>query len=163
MTSFNSGVQPQNRTPQSIGFLLLDNFTLISLASAIEPLRMANQLSGRELYRWSTLSADGSQVWASDGLQVTPDASMHKAPALDMVIVCGGIGIQRTVTREHVSWLQSQARQSRRLGAVCTETAVDLKKLINLKAERDDSSDPVQVTRKSADSLAAEDTFHAEP
>ena len=42
MTSFNSGVQPQNRTPQSIGFLLLDNFTLISLASAIEPLRMAN-------------------------------------------------------------------------------------------------------------------------
>lgn len=51
MMSFNSGAQPQNRAPQSIGFLLLDNFTLISLASAIEPLRMANQLSGRELYR----------------------------------------------------------------------------------------------------------------
>ncbi|TPG23707.1 GlxA family transcriptional regulator, partial [Mycobacterium hodleri] len=56
MTSFNSGAQPQNRAPQSIGFLLLDNFTLISLASAVEPLRMANQLSGRELYRWTTLS-----------------------------------------------------------------------------------------------------------
>ena len=120
MTSFNSGAQPQNRAPQSIGFLLLDNFTLISLASAVEPLRMANQLSGRELYRWTTLSVDGNQVWASDGLQITPDASMHKAPALDTVIVCGGVGIQRTVTREHVSWLQSQARQSRRLGAVCT-------------------------------------------
>ena len=120
MTSFNSGAQPQNRAPQSIGFLLLDNFTLISLASAVEPLRMANQLSGRELYRWTTLSVDGNQVWASDGLQITPDASMHKAPVLDTVIVCGGVGIQRTVTREHVSWLQSQARQSRRLGAVCT-------------------------------------------
>ena len=120
MTSFNSGTQPQYRAPQSIGFLLLDNFTLISLASAVEPLRMANQLSGRELYRWTTLSVDGNQVWASDGLQITPDASMHKAPALDTVIVCGGVGIQRTVTREHVSWLQSQARQSRRLGAVCT-------------------------------------------
>ncbi|EPN43845.1 AraC family transcriptional regulator, partial [Pseudomonas syringae pv. actinidiae ICMP 19096] len=110
MTSFNQGAQPQNRAPQSIGFLLLDNFTLISLASAVEPLRMANQLSGRELYRWTTLSVDGSQVWASDGLQITPDAAMHKAPALDTVIVCGGVGIQRTVTREHVSWLQSQAR-----------------------------------------------------
>ena len=120
MTSYNSGTPTQNRTPQSIGFLLLDNFTLISLASAVEPLRMANQLSGRELYRWSTLSVDGGQVWASDGLQITPDAAMHKAPAMDTVIVCGGIGIQRTVTREHVSWLQSQARQSRRLGAVCT-------------------------------------------
>ncbi|RMN27205.1 AraC family transcriptional regulator [Pseudomonas coronafaciens pv. zizaniae] len=120
MTSFNPGTQPQNRAPQSIGFLLLDNFTLISLASAVEPLRMANQLSGRELYRWTTLSLDGGQVWASDGLQITPDAAMNKAPALDTVIVCGGVGIQRAVTREHVSWLQSQARQSRRLGAVCT-------------------------------------------
>ena len=83
MTSFNSGAQPQNRAPQSIGFLLLDNFTLISLASAVEPLRMANQLSGRELYRWTTLTVDGGQVWASDGLQITPDASMHKAPPMD--------------------------------------------------------------------------------
>jgi transcriptional regulator GlxA family with amidase domain len=80
----------QNRAPQSIGFLLLDNFTLISLASAVEPLRMANQLSGRELYRWHTLTVDGGQVWASDGLQITPDASMHKAPPMDTVIVCGG-------------------------------------------------------------------------
>ncbi len=52
MTTYAPGVPPQNRNPQSIGFLLLDNFTLISLASAVEPLRMANQLSGRELYRW---------------------------------------------------------------------------------------------------------------
>lgn len=72
MTSYTSGTQTQNRTaPQSIGFLLLDNFTLISLASAVEPLRMANQLSGRELYRWHTLTVDGGQVWASDGLQIT--------------------------------------------------------------------------------------------
>ena len=120
MTSFKSGAQPQNRAPQSIGFLLLDNFTLISLASAVEPLRMANQLSGRELYRWTTLTVDGGQVWASDGLQITPDASMHKAPPMDTIIVCGGVGIQRTVTREHVSWLQSQARKACRLGAVCT-------------------------------------------
>ncbi|MBB3142855.1 choline metabolism transcriptional regulator GbdR [Halomonas organivorans] len=108
--------------PQTLGFLLLDNFTLISLASAIEPLRMANQLAGRELYRWYTLSLDGGPVKASDGLQVTPDASITVPLALDTVIVCGGVGPQRSVQREHVTWLQSQARQSRRLGAVCTGT-----------------------------------------
>ncbi|UYG08520.1 GlxA family transcriptional regulator [Halomonas sp. M4R1S46] len=109
-------------TPQTIGFLLLDNFTLISLASAIEPLRMANQLAGRELYRWFTLSLDGAPVKASDGLQVTPDAATTVPLALDTVIVCGGVGPQRSVQREHVAWLQSQARQLRRLGAVCTGT-----------------------------------------
>ena len=48
--------------PQTLGFLLLENFTLFSLASAIEPLRMANQLAGRELYRWFTLSVDGGPI-----------------------------------------------------------------------------------------------------
>jgi transcriptional regulator GlxA family with amidase domain len=114
------GARPQNHVPQAIGFLLLDNFTLISLASAVEPLRMANQLSGRELYRWCTLTLEGSQVRASDGLMITPDASVATAPAMDMVIVCGGVGIQRSASRGHISWLQSQSRQGRKLGAVCT-------------------------------------------
>ena len=47
--SSNSTVS-DGTTTQSVGFLLLDKFTLISLASAVEPLRMANQLSGRELF-----------------------------------------------------------------------------------------------------------------
>ncbi|MBB3191257.1 GlxA family transcriptional regulator [Halomonas cerina] len=105
---------------QTLGFLLLDNFTLISLASAIEPLRMANQLAGRELYRWFTLSLDGGPVVASDGLTVTPDAATSVPLALDTVIVCGGVGPSRSVQREHLVWLQSQARLSRRLGAICT-------------------------------------------
>ncbi|QTF93648.1 GlxA family transcriptional regulator [Halomonas sp. BM-2019] len=111
---------PRDSGPQTLGFLLLDSFTLISLASAIEPLRMANQLAGRELYRWYTLSLDGSPVRASDGLQVTPDASIGMPLALDMVIVCGGVAPSRSVQREHIAWLQAQARQSRRLGSVCT-------------------------------------------
>ncbi|WP_043448319.1 GlxA family transcriptional regulator [Halotalea alkalilenta] len=105
---------------RSVGFLLLDNFTLISMASAIEPLRMANQLSGRELYRWVTLSPDGAPVCASDGVRVAPDLSFDAAPALDMVIVCGGVDIRASVGREHIGWLQSLARQGRMLGAVCT-------------------------------------------
>ena len=120
MSQFSHASSQQPRAVQSIGFLLLDNFTLISLASAVEPLRMANQLSGKELYRWHTLTHDGLPVAASDGLQITPDAAMYNAPALDTVIVCGGIDIQHNVRREHVSWLQVQARQGRQLGGVCT-------------------------------------------
>ena len=111
---------PQGSAPRSVGFLLLDDFTLISLASAVEPLRMANQLSGRELYRWLTLSKDGNPVSASAGLKITPDAKMEGAFDLHTVIVCGGVDIQNRVCHEHVRWLQRQARMSRQLGAVCT-------------------------------------------
>ena len=119
MTTYAPGVPPQNRNPQSIGFLLLDNFTLISWPRRWNRCAWPTS-SGRELYRWHTLSLDGRQVWASDGLQITPDAGTDNAPAVDCVIVCGGVGIQRSVTREHVTFLQAQARQGRRLGAVCT-------------------------------------------
>ncbi|MBB3183952.1 transcriptional regulator GlxA family with amidase domain [Halomonas fontilapidosi] len=110
----------KSAAPQAIGFLLLENFTLFSLASAIEPLRMANQLAGRELYRWFTLSLDGEPISASDGLKVTPDTAITVPLALDMVVVCGGVGPARAVQREHVAWLQGQARLSRRLGGICT-------------------------------------------
>ncbi|PQZ87258.1 MULTISPECIES: GlxA family transcriptional regulator [Pseudomonas] len=108
------------RPVSSIVFLLLDQFTLISLASAVEPLRMANQLSGQELYRWNTASPDGNPVWASDGVPITPDGSLVSAPSSDIVVVCGGIGIQSTVTGELIKWLRTQARYSKRLGGICT-------------------------------------------
>ena len=108
------------RPVSSLMFLLLDQFTLISLASALEPLRMANQLSGQELYRWHTASVDGNPVWASDGVPITPDGSISSVPPADTVIVCGGTNIQGTVTVELVKWLRSQARYSKRLGGICT-------------------------------------------
>ncbi len=106
--------------PRRIGFLLLKNFTMISLASAIEPLRMANQLSGKELYDWFTLSDDGEAVSASDGIKITPDAAMTAISDLDTVIVAGGVNITRSYTPRHLSWLQSQGRKGLKLGGICT-------------------------------------------
>ncbi len=103
-----------------IGFLLLNNFTMIALASAVEPLRMANQLSGKELYDWYTITEDGESVSASDGITVTPDISINAAPKLDTLIVVGGVNITRSYTRRQVSWVQSLARKHVNLGGVCT-------------------------------------------
>ncbi|XAW88231.1 GlxA family transcriptional regulator [Vibrio sp. CDRSL-10 TSBA] len=103
-----------------IGFLLLNNFTMLALASAVEPLRMANQLSGKELYDWYTITEDGEPVSASDGIKITPDASMSSVPKLDTLIVVGGVNITRSFTRRQVNWVQSLARKQLRLGGLCT-------------------------------------------
>lgn len=81
MTSDRPAPPTAPDAPLRLGFLLMDNFTLISLASAVEPLRMANQLAGRELYQWTTLSTDGEAVRASDGLLITPDPGLFMRPA----------------------------------------------------------------------------------
>ena len=103
-----------------VGFLLLDNFTMIALASAVEPLRMANQLSGEELYSWHMVSETGSEVSASDGLTFKPDFSFQDVIDLDLVIVAGGVDITRSFTPKQVSWLQQMSRRNIKLGAICT-------------------------------------------
>jgi len=107
-----------------VGFLLLDNFTMIALASAMEPLRMANQLSGEELYSWHMISEDGNPVAASDGLSFNADYSIQNAVDMDIVIVAGGVDITRSFRPRQISWLQSQGRRQVVLGGICTGSYV---------------------------------------
>ena len=44
---------------KSYAFLLLKDFTLLAFSAAIEPFRIANQLSQKPLYRWCVVSEDG--------------------------------------------------------------------------------------------------------
>ncbi len=46
---------------------------MIALSNAVEPLRMANTLTGQTVYEWSIVSVDGQPVAASNGLTVVPD------------------------------------------------------------------------------------------
>lgn len=99
---------------------MIDNFTLIALATAIEPLRMANQLTGTELYTWQLLSADGQTARASDGIAMVPDASIADQHAYDLVIVVAGVDVTQSFSSREVNWLRSLARRHVVLGAVCT-------------------------------------------
>ena len=56
--------------PKRFGFLLLKDFTLISLSCAIEPLRMANRVLGDEYYSWKIITESGGAMSASDGLNI---------------------------------------------------------------------------------------------
>ncbi len=108
--------------PYRVGFLLIQNFTLYALTTAIEPLRMANQLSGKELYTWQLLSDGGIALKASDGITVTPDAAIGDRQPFDIIIVVGGVDITRSFSKREVVWLQQTAQAQKRviLGAVCT-------------------------------------------
>jgi len=76
----------QTAAPQKIGVLLFDAFSNHCLANTVEPLRAANQLSGRALYDWSFLTPDGAPVTSSSGMQVAAHGSLKDA-AGDLLIV----------------------------------------------------------------------------
>ena len=61
---------------QEFSFLLFEPFSNHVLANVLEPLRAANDLLGREVYRWKFLTVDGGTVRSSSGLPVMPRAAL---------------------------------------------------------------------------------------
>jgi len=105
---------------QRIAFLLLDNFTMISLGCAVDPLRMANQLSGELLYEWFLITSDGNPVQCSNGIRVMPDLSINKMDSYDAVIVVAGVQVLHACHDEHIEWLKHMSKDGTLLGGVCT-------------------------------------------
>ncbi|NQY64393.1 MAG: GlxA family transcriptional regulator [Alteromonadaceae bacterium] len=106
--------------PHHFGFLLQPNFTLLALSSALEPLRMANQLSGKQLYSWTMISENGLAVTASDNITVNVDCAINNNRYFDTVLVCGGLAIKDTITKTTLSWLACLSRRKITLGGICT-------------------------------------------
>lgn len=106
--------------PIRLGFLLVPEYSMIAFASAIEPLRMANRLSSRELYQWTTYTVDGGPVEASNGLELRPDAAISEAAGLNTLFVCSGLEVERGCDRNTLSWLKRLSQQRMSFGALCT-------------------------------------------
>lgn len=115
-----SGPESNTRPPRRYGFLLLPNFSLIAFSSAIEPLRMANWITGDTLYETCLISHDGQAVASSFGVQTLVDHSLSQLPPLDAVFVCGASPIARTGNDAIIAWLRRQADSTLALGGIGT-------------------------------------------
>src|ERR1700754_2148617 len=66
--------------PQSVALVVVPQFTMMPLTSAIEPLRTANRLSEQNLYKWSLHSLDGQPVPASNGILTMVNGDLEGIP-----------------------------------------------------------------------------------
>jgi len=111
---------PFSGAPQDFYFLMLPKATMLPIAAAIEPLRIANQVTNTTLYRWYVMSEDGAPVTCSNGMTVTPDLPLRQLPQDAVVFVCAGVEPQNTAGDATINWLRREHRFGRRLGAICT-------------------------------------------
>jgi transcriptional regulator GlxA family with amidase domain len=101
-------------------FLTLPRYSMIALSSAVEPLRMANMVTGQAVYDWSIVSSDGQPTAASNGLQLAPTGELQRLDSVDILFVCGGVDVQSAVTPKILSSLRRLAERRVPLGALCT-------------------------------------------
>lgn len=104
-----------------IGFLLIPNYSMIALTSAIDVLRLANQLSGTQLYRWLVVnSGDQEQIEASNGLSIARTHQISSLHTCQTVFVCGGTEVAANTGQSLLTTLRALSSQGKPLGALCT-------------------------------------------
>jgi len=103
-------------------FVLLEKFTLVSFANALECLRLANRVSGKALYEWVLSGPQDKVATCSLGISIPLDEPLGtpRSGRDDVILVCGGLDIRRTSTREVLNWLRREARKGVTLGGLCT-------------------------------------------
>lgn len=100
-------------------FYLMSDFSLQAFSSAVEALKLANEVLGQDTYSWRVMSHDGNPVSSSSGLQICADTSLgiernraRLSMSATIVVVAGG----RTIPGPHKQ-LDAWLRECRNRGA----------------------------------------------
>ena len=101
-----SVVDKNSEKPRRFVFVLLDDFTLLCFSCAVEALRIANRMSGRELYSGTIYGEGGDTVRCSAGTLFAVDSDLGEVLRDDTVLVCGGINVQAATTKRVLNWLR---------------------------------------------------------
>lgn len=104
--------------PSEFGILLVPDFCMLTYLSLCEPLRIANRLSGRDLFAWKTISESGGPVTAFNGISVSCEAGIRSARGLQSIVVCAGRRPSAAVAKPLLAWLRREARHGASIGAV---------------------------------------------
>lgn len=106
--------------PKRFVFVLLENFSLLSFAAAVECLRIANRMAGKEAYSWANVGEGGAMVPSSCGATFSLDGDLGDLSRDDTLMVCGGMDVQAATTKKLLGWLRREARKGVMVGGLCT-------------------------------------------
>ena len=122
MTVQRAATKPSQKSgqPRHFVFVLLPQFTLLSFASALDCLRIANRVIGREAYTWKLVGEGGGEMACSAGTAFKLDGDLGDLGRDDVVVICGGIDIQQATTKRLMNWLRREARKGLAIAGLCT-------------------------------------------
>lgn len=113
-------LRPAKENKRRFVFLLLQEFTLMPFASALDALRIANRYDNTERYAWKIVSENNHPVTCSNGLTIMPDTGLEELLRDDIVLICGGMSIDQSSTKTVLNWLRREARRGVSIGGLCT-------------------------------------------
>jgi len=93
-----------------VGILVLPNFSHLTLASVIEPMRVANKVTRRGLYQWQLIGIEGGPVESSSGIAIRIDTDIAQAVDCDTLFVVASFEVDRFISKDVVRFVRNFAR-----------------------------------------------------
>ncbi len=106
--------------PRRFVFVLMDNFTMLCFAAALESLRIANRTAGKPLYCWKIVAESGVETKCSNGCLFRVDSDLAELERDDTIMLCGGVDVQQATTKRTLNWLRREARRGVTIAGLCT-------------------------------------------
>ena len=106
------------RAPLKVTLLVFSGSSIMCVASAVDPLRAANRITGETLFDYRLVSMTGDAPVTTCGLPVAVSGRFDPAEAADMLVVIAGFGTQNYATSALLSGLRRAARTARAVGGV---------------------------------------------
>ncbi len=93
---------------------------MLSFACAVDSLRIANRMLGKDAYSWVLVGEGGTSITCSNGTTFALDGDLPETSRDDTIAVCGGIDVARASTKKVINWLRREARRGATIGGLCT-------------------------------------------
>ncbi|KUJ80526.1 AraC family transcriptional regulator [Ruegeria marisrubri] len=105
---------------QHFVFVLIEEFSHLAFSCAVEPLRIANLVSGQDLYKWSFVSENGETAVCSNGSVTLVHGGLDEIPKCDQIFALSGIHMRNHVTRPLLAALRRERARGTPVGALCS-------------------------------------------
>lgn len=101
-----------------VTFLVFSGSSIMCVASAVDPLRAANRISGETSFDFKLVSVTGEAPVTTCGLPVAVSGRFDAGEPTDMLVVVAGFGTQNYATSALLAGLRRAARAARACGGV---------------------------------------------
>ncbi|MEM7318362.1 MAG: GlxA family transcriptional regulator [Pseudomonadota bacterium] len=105
---------------QHFAFVLIEEFSHLAFSCAVEPLRIANLVSEKNLYEWSFASENGETAECSNGSVTLVHSDISEIPKCDHLFVLSGIHMRSHVSKPLLAMLRRERANGTSVGALCS-------------------------------------------
>ena len=98
--------------------LVLPDTSMLLLAAIVEPLRGANRVMNRQVYKWRLTSPDGAPVTTISGFPIAVSGAFEPSATRDALIVIAGFNIADYAKQDLIAKLRKVGRQGEEIGGV---------------------------------------------